>query len=388
MIMRFAACSLCLLIASCTSEPLEFADWTIPVPEGTRIIEYAAVPMEKRTERIELVEDLVIGGDTDDPEYSFYRPSDIAVDHSGHIYVLDGGNHCVQVFDPYGEYIRTVGRKGQGPGELERPTALTILGQRLLVSDRTLQRLATWTLEGDVLGEVPFAGAGTLIDLSGVDETLVGSVGTESNAYGGDFAWSAGSISAASGEYSPWLEFTVTLLPFIRRNREEVPVFQPVEIPVAYPKLAASSAGHMYLTRGDEYQVVALTASGRAKWALRVAMSAPEVTSEVIQGAMEGVREWIPDARPAEVPWPERLAMVEDLRVDGLGNLYVFPVVWPSPEGDEVPVDVYLPDGALLFSGWMPNRDWIAAHGDFLYGFGESEAGNAMVVRYRLVEPF
>ena len=33
---------LALLAASACSEPLEFADWTILVPEGTRVIEYAA----------------------------------------------------------------------------------------------------------------------------------------------------------------------------------------------------------------------------------------------------------------------------------------------------------------------------------------------------------
>ena len=43
------------LSAAACSEPLEFADWTIPVPEGTRIIEYAAVPIEERTDRIELI---------------------------------------------------------------------------------------------------------------------------------------------------------------------------------------------------------------------------------------------------------------------------------------------------------------------------------------------
>lgn len=42
------------------SEPLEFADWTIPVPEGTRIVEYPGVPEEERVARIELVEDLVV----------------------------------------------------------------------------------------------------------------------------------------------------------------------------------------------------------------------------------------------------------------------------------------------------------------------------------------
>ncbi len=55
-----ALASLLLSLSAC-AEPLEFADWTIPVPEGTRVIEYAAVPVEERTERIEVVEELVLG---------------------------------------------------------------------------------------------------------------------------------------------------------------------------------------------------------------------------------------------------------------------------------------------------------------------------------------
>ena len=33
---------------SACSEPLEFADWTIPLPEGTLVIEYAAVTGDER----------------------------------------------------------------------------------------------------------------------------------------------------------------------------------------------------------------------------------------------------------------------------------------------------------------------------------------------------
>ncbi len=77
--MKRASILLTLLAAVACSEPLEFADWTIPVPEGTRIIEYEHVPFEERTERIELVEDLKIGERRDEPRYAFYDPLGIAV---------------------------------------------------------------------------------------------------------------------------------------------------------------------------------------------------------------------------------------------------------------------------------------------------------------------
>ena len=109
-----------LAVAACAPEPLEFPDWTIPVPEATRIVEYGAVPVEARTERIELVEDLVIGGGRlDDLDYAFYRATDIEVSNDSRIFVHDTGNHRIQAFDSNGRYLRTFSREGQGPGEMK-----------------------------------------------------------------------------------------------------------------------------------------------------------------------------------------------------------------------------------------------------------------------------
>ena len=72
-------------LAACTAAPPDFPDWVIPVPEGTPIIEYPAVPLGERAERIDLVEDLVIGRETDDARSLFYRPSAIAVDSAGRV---------------------------------------------------------------------------------------------------------------------------------------------------------------------------------------------------------------------------------------------------------------------------------------------------------------
>jgi hypothetical protein len=143
----------CLLQTACTPEPLELPDWTIPVPEGTRIIEYADVPLEERTERIELVEDLVIAERQDDPNYAFYYPIDVAVDDDGRIYVADARDARVKVFDKRGEYLRSLGQKGQGPGELTTPFSLAIAGDCLVVGDPPSFRLSIRDLNGTHLGD-------------------------------------------------------------------------------------------------------------------------------------------------------------------------------------------------------------------------------------------
>lgn len=63
-----------------------------------------------------LEEDLIIGNEEYE-NYMFYQARDVKVDSQGNIYVLDAGNHRVQKFDKNGNYLQTIGRKGQGPGE-------------------------------------------------------------------------------------------------------------------------------------------------------------------------------------------------------------------------------------------------------------------------------
>lgn len=124
---------LALLAAVACSEPLESTDWTIPVPAGTPIIEHPAVSIgEREGKRIELVRDLVIGSRGEDPNYLFYFDQTwkaLAVDDDGRMYVGDGGNNRVQVFDQQGQHLRTLGRPGFGPGELQSaPFLIAIAG--------------------------------------------------------------------------------------------------------------------------------------------------------------------------------------------------------------------------------------------------------------------
>jgi hypothetical protein len=72
-----------------------------------------------RTPIIDLKEDLSIGGASAEGENAVADISDFVVDDDENIYILDRKNFHVQVFDSSGKYVRTIGRKGQGPGELE-----------------------------------------------------------------------------------------------------------------------------------------------------------------------------------------------------------------------------------------------------------------------------
>ncbi len=69
-----------------------------------------------RDYQLELEHIFTLGNQTDE-NYLFYRAMDVKVDSHDNIYVLDSGNFRIQVFNPDGKYLRTIGRRGQGPGE-------------------------------------------------------------------------------------------------------------------------------------------------------------------------------------------------------------------------------------------------------------------------------
>ncbi|MCW5853435.1 MAG: hypothetical protein KIT87_25435, partial [Anaerolineae bacterium] len=54
------------------------------------------------------------------------QPYGVAFDRQGYLYVVDQDNHRVVVYDRDGHPVRSMGRLGNGPGELYGPTLLAV----------------------------------------------------------------------------------------------------------------------------------------------------------------------------------------------------------------------------------------------------------------------
>ena len=66
-------------------------------------------------------------GGLDVPEWAqFTAPGQLGFDGSGNLHVLDNAAHRVVVIGPDGQLVRTVGRQGEGPGELNDPINLVV----------------------------------------------------------------------------------------------------------------------------------------------------------------------------------------------------------------------------------------------------------------------
>lgn len=94
-----------------------------------------------------LIEQLVIGDDEYAPaEYLFTFPELVRTDSKGYIYVHDRRRADVRVFDESGQYVTTVGKRGQGPGETREIDGMHVDDRdRLIVADRICKRFTVFS---------------------------------------------------------------------------------------------------------------------------------------------------------------------------------------------------------------------------------------------------
>jgi hypothetical protein len=97
-----------------------------------------------------------LGGDTDDEDEFFGVIVRIASDSQGNIYLLDSQLSEVKIYSPEGEYLTSIGREGEGPGEFRRPNDMLFLPDgNLGVMQMVPGKIVQLTTDGDPAGEFP-----------------------------------------------------------------------------------------------------------------------------------------------------------------------------------------------------------------------------------------
>jgi hypothetical protein len=144
-----------LPVAACT----EAGEWagTITDSAGVAIVANPDEGMWTPGEGWTLEEEMRFGSLEVDLEYQFGQIGFLAVGSDERIYVSDTQAQHVKVFSVDGQYIRTIGGPGGGPGELGRSSGFLALtaGDTVVVPDPANRRINRYASDGTVLSDAP-----------------------------------------------------------------------------------------------------------------------------------------------------------------------------------------------------------------------------------------
>jgi len=83
---------------------------------------------------------------------NFAKPTDVAVDKDGNIYVTDMLNARIEEFDADGQFIRAFGKRGDGPGYFSMPKGVAVdCDGHVWVTDSMQNRVQLYSQEGQLL---------------------------------------------------------------------------------------------------------------------------------------------------------------------------------------------------------------------------------------------
>jgi len=110
-------------------------------------------------QKINFIKELSIKSDENDEQRSFLMVEKVDADSQGNIYALAVRECKIQVYSPKGEYLRTIAKKGQGPGELELPLYILLdKDDNLYVFDYTKSAFIVFNPQGNYLRNISTKG--------------------------------------------------------------------------------------------------------------------------------------------------------------------------------------------------------------------------------------
>jgi hypothetical protein len=144
-----------LLVLAVCAAPIWAGSWngSEVVKDGVKHVMNPKESIEKQA-TVKLKEAWRIGGEDD--EEIFGVITDILADADGNIYMLDAQLNEIKVYSEDGEYLRTIGREGEGPGEFRGAFSMFLVpGGNIGVLQTFPSKIVVLTPDGEPAGEYP-----------------------------------------------------------------------------------------------------------------------------------------------------------------------------------------------------------------------------------------
>lgn len=340
--------------------------------------------------RWSVVEDLRIGSlDSDGPDM-FGAISDFETDAGGRLWVFEGQAQEIRVFAADGEFLRTVGRQGEGPNEFNRVIGMTWGPEgNLWTVDPSNNRLSVVDTTGAFVTSHPTIGGVMIMPwpggFDGAGQFYTYGIDPEAEEFGLVMVRYDSGLqpidSVAPPEYPGEREF------FELRNDQS---FMRTGVPFTPSLEWMLRDGHYWAALTGEYRIFELDWNGDTLRSISREYEPVPVTAADIDAAMEGFEWFISQGGkvdPSRIPSTK--PAIDEFTVDDEGNLWVLRE--PESEAEEGhPFDVFDPEGRFLGQVRLPFPAKMypppIIRGGYFYAITEDDLEVPYVVRARIVK--
>ncbi|MBN2790551.1 MAG: hypothetical protein JXR69_10215 [Candidatus Delongbacteria bacterium] len=150
MLKHFMIISVLFSLLSCT---VQEKNYTIEVINGVKTYRNKNIPSTKDIviKPVELFTINCEDNSTTDSTRIIKRFNDFDVDINNNIYISDMSNNTLKKFDSNGNYIKSFGGRGKGPGEVEMTGWMMVLKDTVIVDDYIVQDMLKFDADGNYL---------------------------------------------------------------------------------------------------------------------------------------------------------------------------------------------------------------------------------------------
>ena len=137
-----------IAFSGCSKKELNY---TITEADGIKTYHNKNIPADEKLE-IKIKELFTIDSEDEklnDSSRTINSIYTIHVDYDGNIYVLDNTRSNIKKFDKNGKFIKSIGRKGQGPGEFGFCITAEIMNEEIVCNDYDAQKLVVFDKDGN-----------------------------------------------------------------------------------------------------------------------------------------------------------------------------------------------------------------------------------------------
>ena len=352
--------SVLIMLVSCGKQKAEWKG-TIEEENGVTVVKNPKEPIYSENV-FSLEEELSIGKAEGKEEFMFSLISGIAVDENERIYVLDYKEAHVKIFDKNGYYIKTVSRRGQGPGEMNAPFSICITNQNeIMVQDLNNHRIIFFSLNGDFIRSLSTAKiiiVGSYIDSNGNIIGIVSTRGPERQVI-------------ELKKFSPNLDYLFSLCSFSLPSSSSS--FNPFGSELRW---AVGQEDNIICGYSEVYELNVYNSEGKLIKKITKEFDPVRIT----QNEIDDIKKRFPI--PMKLDIPSYHSAYQDLTVDEKNRIFV--MTWEkSKDGKGYYHDVYDSEGRYTVKIPLKMKPLIWKKNK-LYTVEEDEKGFQMVKRYKV----